>query len=149
MLKEFKAFAVKGNVVDMAVGVVIGAAFGGIVTNLVENIIMPPLGFIVGKVDFSNLFIPLDEKARKAAESVSPLEILKKDGGTAIKYGLFINSLLNFLIVALAIFMVVKFISRLLPPPPPAPPATKDCPQCAMAVPVKAVKCGHCQSALS
>lgn len=149
MLKEFKEFAIKGNVVDMAVGVVIGAAFGGIVSNLVENIIMPPLGFLVGKVDFTSLFIPLDEKARKAAESVSPLEVLKKDGGTAIKYGLFINSIINFMIVAFAIFMVVKLIARLRPPPPAAPPATKECPQCAMPVPVKAVKCGHCQSTLS
>jgi large conductance mechanosensitive channel len=144
MFKDFKEFAMKGNVVDMAVGVIIGAAFGKIISSLVADVIMPPLGKIIGNVDFSNLFYPLDDKAR-AAHS---LKELTDSGGAAIKYGVFINTALDFVIVAFAIFLVVKAINKVRPAPPPPPPATKDCPQCAMPVPLKAVKCGHCQSAL-
>lgn len=144
MLKDFKEFALKGNVVDLAVGVIIGAAFGKIVSSLVNDVLMPPLGKLIGNVDFSSLFYPLDEKA-KAAHS---LKELTDSGGAALKYGLFLNNVLDFLLVAFAIFVMVKIITKLRPAPPPPPPATKDCPQCAMAVPVKAVKCGHCQSAL-
>jgi large conductance mechanosensitive channel len=129
MLKEFKEFAVKGNAIDMAVGLVIGAAFGKIVSSLVNDIIMPPIGLLLGKVDFSSLAIHLNEK-------------------TAIKYGLFINTLLDFVIVAFAIFLVIKQVNRLKKAPPPAEPTTKDCPKCCSSIPVKASRCPHCTSDL-
>lgn len=148
MLKEFKEFAVKGNVVDMAVGVIIGAAFGKIVTSVVNQVIMPPLGLMTGNVDFSNKGVMLDEKAKAlAAQGLSVKEIVDK-GGSVLQYGAFINTVVDFVLVAIAIFVMVKLISRMRPPPPPPPPATKDCPQCAMPVPVKALKCGHCLSQL-
>jgi large conductance mechanosensitive channel len=162
MLKEFKAFIMRGNVVDLAVGVIIGAAFGSIVKSLVEDVLMPPLGLLIGKVDFSTLFVPLapipvkidevtklpiiDEVTKLPVHVTMTPDVLK--GFPAIRYGLFLNNVINFLIVAFAIFILIKLISRLMPPAPPPPPATKDCPQCCMAVPIKAVKCGHCQSAL-
>ena len=130
MLKEFKDFAVKGNAIDMAVGIVIGAAFGKIVTSLVNDIIMPPIGLLLGKVDFSGLVIQFNEK-------------------TAIKYGVFINTVLDFVIVAFAIFFVVKQINRLKKTPSPAAdPTTKDCPKCCSSIPVKATRCPHCTSEL-
>ena len=129
MLKEFKEFAVKGNAIDMAVGLVIGAAFGKIVTSLVNDIIMPPIGLLLGKVDFSTLAIHLNEK-------------------TAIKYGVFINSLLDFIIVAFAIFLVIKQINLLKKTPPPAEPTTKECPECCSTIPIKATRCLHCTSEL-
>ena len=130
LLKEFKDFAVKGNAIDMAVGIVIGAAFGNIVSSLVKDIIMPPIGFVVGQLDFSALAFKLNDK-------------------TAISYGLFINSLINFVIVAFAIFMVVKQINRLKKAPPPADPTTKDCPKCCTSIPIKASRCPHCTSQLA
>jgi large conductance mechanosensitive channel len=130
MLKEFRDFAVKGNAIDMAVGIVIGAAFGKIVTSLVNDIIMPPLGLLLGRMDFSSLAIHLNEK-------------------TAVKYGLFINTLLDFAIVAFAIFLVVKQMNRLKKAPPPADPTTKDCPRCCSAIPIKASRCPHCTSELA
>ena len=130
MLKEFKEFAVKGNAIDMAVGLVIGAAFGKIVTSLVNDIIMPPIGLLLGKMDFSSLAIQLNEK-------------------TAIKYGLFINNLIDFVIVAFAIFLVIKQINRLKKAPPPPEPSTKDCPKCCSSIPIKAVRCPHCTSELA
>jgi large conductance mechanosensitive channel len=130
LLKEFKDFAVKGNAIDMAVGIVIGAAFGNIVSSLVKDIIMPPIGFVVGQLDFSALAFKLNDK-------------------TAISYGLFINSLINFVIVAFAIFMVVKQINRLKKAPPPADPTTKDCPKCCTSIPIKASRCPHCTSELA
>lgn len=130
MLKEFKEFAVKGNAIDMAVGLVIGAAFGKIVTSLVNDIIMPPIGLLLGKVDFSSLAIHLNDK-------------------TAIKYGMFINNLLDFVIVAFAIFLVIKQINRLKKAPPPAEPSTKDCPKCCSSIPIKASRCPHCTSDLA
>lgn len=142
MFKEFKDFAVKGNVVDMAVGVIIGAAFGGIVTSLVNDVIMPPIGILVGKVDFKDKFIPLSDEAMRFTSSKAAMDA----GAPILRWGMFLNTLINFLFVAGAIFLVVKFINRLRPPAPPPPAATKDCPMCAMAVPIKAVKCGHCQS---
>jgi large conductance mechanosensitive channel len=157
MLKEFKAFVMRGNVVDLAVGVIIGAAFGKIVASLVADILMPPLGLLIGKVDFSSLYFllvpppttttidPITKIATTVPVTLTP-ELVKTL--PAIRYGEFCNNIINFLLVAAAIFMVVKLVARMMPPPPPPPPATKDCPQCAMAVPVKAVKCGHCQSAL-
>ncbi len=130
MLKEFKEFAMKGNVIDMAVGIVIGAAFGKIVTSLVNDIIMPPIGLLLGKVDFSSLMLQFNEK-------------------TAIKYGVFINNVLDFVIVAFAIFVVVKQINRLKKAPPPADPTTKDCPKCCSSIPIKATRCPHCTSELA
>jgi large conductance mechanosensitive channel len=130
MLKEFKEFAVKGNAIDMAVGLVIGAAFGKIVSSLVNDIIMPPIGLLLGKVDFSSLAIHLNEK-------------------TAIKYGMFINTLLDFVIVAFAIFLVIKQINRLKAAPPPAEPTTKDCPKCFTSISIKATRCPHCTSELA
>jgi len=130
MLKEFRDFAVKGNAIDMAVGIVIGAAFGKIVSSLVADIIMPPIGLLLGKMDFSTLAIHLNEK-------------------TAIKYGVFINNVLDFVIVAFAIFMVIKQINRLKKAPPPADPTTKDCPKCCTSIPIKASRCPHCTSELA
>lgn len=130
MLKEFQEFAVKGNAIDMAVGLVVGAAFGKIVTSLVNDIIMPPIGLLLGKVDFSSLAIHLNEK-------------------TAVKYGSFINTVLDFVIVAFAIFLVVKQINRLKKAPPPAEPKLKDCPKCYSSIPIKASRCPHCTSELA
>ncbi len=127
MLKEFREFAVKGNAIDMAVGLVIGAAFGKIVTSLVNDIIMPPIGWLVGRVDFSSLTIQINAK-------------------TVIKYGAFINSVIDFAIVAFAIFLVVKQINRLKA----APTATaKDCPKCCSSIPIQATRCPHCTSELA
>lgn len=143
IVKEFREFAVKGNAIDMAVGLVIGAAFGKIVTSLVNDVIMPPIGLLLGKVDFSSLFLNL---------SGTPYETLKaaKDAGAAtLNYGLFINTLLDFVIVAFAIFLVVKQINRLKKAPPPADPGTKDCPKCCFSIPIKATRCPHCTSDLA
>ena len=126
MLKEFREFAVKGNAVDMAVGIIIGAAFGKVVTSLVNDIIMPPIGMLLGRVDFSSLAIALNEK-------------------TAIKYGAFLNNILDFLIVAFCIFLVVKQMNR-LKPAPAAAPATKSCPQCLSTIPIEAMRCAYCTS---
>ena len=144
MLKEFKEFAVKGNVIDMAVGVVIGGAFGKIVSSFVSDVLMPPIGLLLGKVDFSNLFINLSGK------SVETLAEAKKAGIPTLNYGVFLNTTIDFLIVAFAIFLVVKQINRLKrePAPAPAEPTTKDCPQCCTAVPIKAVRCPHCTSTI-
>lgn len=133
MLKEFKDFAMKGNVVDMAVGIVIGAAFGKIVSSLVADVIMPPIGVLMGNVDFSSLVITLREKTADAP-------------AVTIKYGVFINTVIDFVIVAFAIFMVIKQMNRLKKPAPPAEPTTKDCPKCLMTIPLKATRCGHCTS---
>jgi len=144
MLKEFKEFASKGNVIDLAVGVVIGAAFGKIVTSFVSDVLMPPIGLVLGKVDFSNLFINLSSKpAETLAEA-------KKLGIPTLNYGVFLNTTIDFLIVAFAIFLVVKRVNRLKREPAPAPvePTTKECPQCCTAVPIKAVRCPHCTSAI-
>ena len=130
MLKEFKEFAVKGNAIDMAVGLVIGAAFGGIVTSLVNDVLMPPIGLVLGKVDFSSLAIRLNEK-------------------TAINYGVFVNNVIDFVIVALAIFVVVKQINLLKQAPPPAEPATKECPKCFSSISKKATRCPNCTSELA
>ena len=129
MLKEFQEFAVKGNAIDMAVGIVIGAAFGKIVTSLVNDVIMPPIGLLLGRMDFSGLVVQLNEK-------------------TAVKYGMFINTVLDFVIVAFAIFLVVKQINRLKKTPPPADPTTKECPQCCSMIPIKALRCPHCTAEL-
>lgn len=143
MLKEFKAFAMRGNVMDMAVGIIIGAAFGKIVSSLVEDVMMPPLGQLLGKVDFSGLFISLSGK------SYDTLKAAKEAGVATISYGIFLNNVINFLIVAFAVFIVVQQVNRWTKKPEaPAAPTTKDCPQCAMSIPIGAKRCGHCTSQL-
>ena len=144
MLKEFKEFAMRGNVMDLAVGVIIGAAFGKIVTSLVEDVLMPPIGQLVGKVDFSGLFISLGGK------SYDTLKAAKEAGVATLNYGIFLNNVINFLIVAFVVFLVVQQMNRLTKKPVPVPvPTTKDCPQCAMPIPVAAKRCGHCTTQLA
>jgi large conductance mechanosensitive channel len=140
VLKEFKAFAMRGSVLDLAVGVIIGAAFGKVVSSLVDDVLMPPLGRLIGKVDFSNLYINLSGTHYDTFAEA-------KAHGVALSYGNFINTIINFLIVAFAIFVLVRAVNRWMPKPP-APVTTRDCPQCAMAIPVAAKKCGHCTSAV-
>jgi large conductance mechanosensitive channel len=144
MLNEFKEFISRGNVLDLAVGVIIGAAFGKIVTTLVESVIMPPIGLILGRIDFSSIFLVLDASKGIPAS----LADAKARGIPVIAYGQFINDIVSFLIVALAVFILVKQVNRLRRPAPTTAPATKDCPYCLMAVPLKAAKCGHCTSEL-
>jgi len=141
VLKEFKEFAMRGSVLDLAVGVIIGAAFGKVVSSLVEDVLMPPIGRLVGHVDFSNLFISLSDKHAEtlAAAKVAAIPTLN--------YGNFLNTIINFLIVAFAVFLLVRSVNKWLPKPP-APATTKDCPQCAMPIPLGAKKCGHCTSAV-
>jgi large conductance mechanosensitive channel len=141
VLKEFKEFAMRGSVLDLAVGVIIGAAFGKVVSSLVDDILMPPLGRLIGRVDFSSLFINL------SGTHFDSLAEAKKASAATLNYGLFINTIINFLIVAFAIFLVVRLANKWLPKPAP-PVTTKDCPQCAMPIPLAAKKCGHCTSAV-
>jgi large conductance mechanosensitive channel len=144
VLKEFKEFAMRGNVMDLAVGVIIGAAFGKIVSSLVEDLLMPPLGQLLGKVDFSGLYFSLDGK------SYDSLTAAKAAHAATLNYGVFLNTVVNFLIVAFCVFLMVKWINRFLAKPAPvAAPTTKDCPQCAMAIPLAAKRCGHCTSQLA
>jgi large conductance mechanosensitive channel len=144
MLKEFKEFIMKGNVLDLAIAVIIGGAFGAIVTSLVGDILMPPLGLAMGKVDFKDLFISLNGQA------YASLAAAKTAGAPVIAYGQFINTVINFLIIAFVIFMIVKQANRFKKPAPaPAAPVTKDCPFCASAIPLKAVRCPLCTSALT
>lgn len=149
MLKEFKEFAVRGNVVDMAVGIIIGAAFGTIVNSLVADILMPPIGLLLGNIDFSNLFIVLREGS-KAAGPYASLAAAKAAGAVTINYGFFINTIITFLIVAFAVFLLVRNINRLKrQEQAPSPvPATKDCPFCVSTIPIKATRCPHCTSEL-
>jgi large conductance mechanosensitive channel len=143
MLKEFKAFAMRGNVLDLAVGVIIGAAFGAVVTSLVSDIIMPPIGKLMGNLDFKDLFFALDGKVYESLDAV------KKAGAPVIAYGAFINTIVNFLIVAFAIFLLVKQVNRFNKPAAvPAAPPTKDCQFCGMAIPLKAIRCPQCTSDL-
>jgi large conductance mechanosensitive channel len=144
MLKEFKEFAMRGNVMDLAVGVIIGAAFGKIVASLVDDVIMPPIGRLLGHVDFSNLFVSLN------GTHYDTLAAAKAAAAPTVNYGLFLNTLINFLIVALAVFLVVQQVNRWgRKPAPAAAPTTKDCPQCAMAIPLAAKRCGHCTTQLA
>lgn len=149
MFKEFKEFAIKGNVIDMAVGIIIGAAFGTIVTSLVADIIMPPIGLLLGKVDFANLFFVLKEGAT-VPPPYATIADAKKAGAVTLNYGLFINTITSFIIVAFAIFFMVKNINRLKreKEAPPAVPTTKECPYCLSVVPIKAVRCPNCTSDL-
>jgi large conductance mechanosensitive channel len=142
MLKEFREFAMKGSVVDLAIGVIIGAAFGKIVDSLVNDIIMPPIGRALGGVDFTNMFVAL------SGGEFPTLKAAKDAGAATINYGVFINTVVNFLIVALCLFAVVKAMNSMRRQQPATAPAptTKNCPQCQMEIPIKAVKCGHCTS---
>ena len=142
MFKEFKEFAVRGNVMDMAVGIIIGAAFGQIVNSFVQDVLMPPIGRLLGHVDFSNLFVSLN------GQHYDTVAAAKAAGAATINYGLFLNTVVNFLIVAFAVFLLVRQVNRLAPKPAPAPPATRDCPYCLSAVLPKATRCPHCTSEL-
>jgi large conductance mechanosensitive channel len=142
MYNEFKEFIMRGNVVDLAVGVVIGAAFGKIVTSFVEDILMPPIGLALGNVDFSNLFINLSGKDYPSVAAA------KAAGAATLNYGIFFNNILTFVIIAFAIFLLIKQINRMQKPAPAAAPTTKECPYCLSAVPLKATKCAHCASEL-
>lgn len=141
MWKEFKEFVMRGNVVDMAVGIIIGAAFGKIVTSLVSDVIMPPIGLILGKVDFSSLFISL-------SGHYDTLTAAKAAGAPTVNYGVFLNTVIDFVIVAFVIFLLVKQVNRLKKAPLPAPPNTKDCPYCKTSIPIGAVRCPNCISDL-
>jgi large conductance mechanosensitive channel len=156
MLKEFREFAVKGNVTDMAVGIIIGGAFGKIATSLVNDVIMPPIGMLLGKTPFSDLFLPLSSTLVTEAQNKHlPLNTLadyKAAGIPTINYGLFINTVLDFVIVAFCIFLVVRQMNRLkkyLPGEEPEEPTTKTCPECLSTIPVKAKRCAHCTSPLA
>jgi large conductance mechanosensitive channel len=140
MLEEFKKFAMRGNVVDMAVGIVIGAAFGKIVTSFVKDMLMPPLGKIMGGVDFSNLFINLSDG------TFATLAAAQEAGAATLNYGIFINTVLDFIIVAFAIFMVIKAMNKLKAEEPPKAPNTKSCPQCISDIPIAAKRCKFCTS---
>jgi large conductance mechanosensitive channel len=145
MWEDFKKFAMRGNVIDLAVGVVVGAAFGNIVKSVVDHLIMPPIGLLTGGIDFSKHYIKL--KGPTVPGTYATPEELEKAGAVLIRYGLVINSLVSFLIVAFAVFLLVRGVER-LHRHKPAPPTTKDCPECAMAIPVQALRCGHCTSEL-
>lgn len=149
VLKEFREFAVKGNVMDMAVGIIIGAAFGTIVKSLVDDILMPPFGLLFGNVDFSELFIILKDGAMGAVDYAT-LADAKTDGAVTINYGLFISSLISFLIVAFALFFLIKSINRLKRAEPVVvkAPSTKECPQCFSIIHIKAIRCPNCTSQL-
>jgi len=140
MLKEFREFAMRGNVVDMAVGIIIGAAFGKIVTSLVNDVIMPPIGMLLGGADFSNLFLNLgggDYPSLAAAQDA---------GAATLNYGVFLNTILDFVIVAFALFLVIKQMNRLRRAEPAAAPTTRDCPRCLSKIPLKASRCAYCTS---
>ena len=149
MLKEFKEFAMRGNVVDMAVGIIIGAAFGTIVSSLVADVLMPPIGLLLGSVDFSNLFVVLKQGA--LAGPYASLADAQKAGAVSINYGLFINTIIKFVIVAFAVFLLIRSINRLKrKEEAPAPPAsTKECPYCLSAIAIKATRCPQCTSNLT
>jgi large conductance mechanosensitive channel len=148
MFKEFKEFAMRGNVVDMAVGIIIGAAFGTIVKSLVADIIMPPIGLLLGNVDFSNLFIVL--KGAAAGDAFASLADAQKAGAVTLNYGLFINTIISFLIVAFAIFLLIKGLNKMKreEEAPPEEPTTKECPSCLSTISIKATRCAHCTSDL-
>jgi large conductance mechanosensitive channel len=146
MLKEFKAFVMRGNVLDLAVGIIIGGAFGTIVKSLVDDVIMPPIGLALGNVDFTNLFLML-KPGLKATPPYPTLADAQAAGAVTINYGSFINNVVTFIIVAFAVFLIVRMANR-LKPQDVATPSTKDCPYCRMAIPVSATRCPHCTSDL-
>jgi large conductance mechanosensitive channel len=148
MLKEFKEFALRGNAIDMAVGIIIGAAFGTIIGTMVSDVLMPPIGLLLGNVDFSNLFLVLKEG--KIAGPYATVAAAKGAGAVTLNYGLFVNTVINFLIVAFAIFFLIRGMNALKKKEeaPPAVPTTKECPHCLSIIPIKATRCGHCTSEL-
>ena len=147
MLKEFKAFALRGNVLDLAVGIIIGASFGTIVKSLVDDIIMPPVGLALGNVDFADLFVLL-KAGPKAPPPYASIADANAAGAVTMNYGQFINNVITFIIVAFAVFLVVRMANRLKPQDASAAPATKDCPYCRMAIPAAASRCPHCTTEL-
>lgn len=146
MVKEFRDFIMRGNVIDLAVALIIGAAFGAIVTSLVADIIMPPIGLLLGKVDFANLFLVLKDGA-KAAGPYASLEDAKAAGAVTVNYGVFVIKVVTFIIVAFVVFMLIRAMARLRPREAPAA-TTKECPFCLSVVPLKATRCPHCTSEL-
>jgi large conductance mechanosensitive channel len=148
MLKEFKEFAMRGNVVDMAVGIIIGAAFGTIVKSLVDDVLMPPIGLLLGNVDFSNLFIVLKQGA--VAGPFATLAEAQKAGAVTLNYGVFANTIISFIIVAFAVFMLIRALNKMKreEEAPPEEPTTKECSHCLSTVPLKATRCAHCTSEL-
>jgi len=142
MMKEFREFAMRGSVLDLAIGVIIGAAFGAIVNSFVNDVIMPPIGLLLGKADFSSLFINL------SGQTYPSLKAAKDAGAAVIGYGAFLNTVLNFVIISFVIFLIVKQVNRMKRPEPAAAPTTRDCPYCTMAVSRKATRCPHCTSEL-
>jgi large conductance mechanosensitive channel len=142
MLKEFREFAMKGNAIDLAIGVIIGAAFGKIVDSLVKDVLMPPIGKLLGGVDFSSLFLVL------GGGTFPSLKAAQDAGAATLNYGIFVNAVINFLIIAFSLFVVVKAMNTMKRAEAAAAPTTKSCPQCLMEVPVAAKKCGHCTSAI-
>ncbi|MFO0705318.1 MAG: large conductance mechanosensitive channel protein MscL [Nitrospira sp.] len=140
MLKEFRDFAMKGNVLDMAIGVIIGGAFGKIVSSLVSDVLMPPLGLLMGKVDFSSLFVNLSGTPQLS------LVAAKAAGAPTLNYGVFLQTVFDFIIIAFVIFMLVKQVNRFKKEVPAGPPTTKDCPHCLSTIPIKATRCAHCTS---
>jgi large conductance mechanosensitive channel len=147
MLKEFKAFALRGNVLDLAVGIIIGGAFGTIIKSLVDDILMPPIGLALGNVDFANLFLLL-KAGPKAAPPYASIADAQAAGAVTINYGQFINNIVAFIIIVFAVFLIVRAANRLKPQDADAAPATKDCPYCRMAIPVGATRCPHCTTEL-
>ena len=145
MGKDFRDFIMRGNVVDLAVGVIIGAAFGAIVGSLVNDVIMPPIGLALGHVDFSNLYLLL-EPGTKAAPPYTSLAEAKAAGAVTLNYGLLVNAVVSFILVAFAVFLFVRAAARLQRPDPAAPPTTKPCPACTMSIPLQATRCPHCTS---
>lgn len=143
MLQEFKKFIMRGNVFDLAVGIIIGGAFGKIVTSFVNDILMPPIGALLGKVDFTNLFISL------TGEKYASLAAAQEAGAATINYGMFFNTILDFVIVALVIFLLVRQVNKLKKEEPAAAPTTKSCPYCFTDIPIKATRCPHCTSQLN
>lgn len=143
MWKEFKEFAVKGNAIDLAVGVIIGAAFGKIVSSIVEDLLMPPIGRVVGNLDFSNLYVSLSDKVRPGLALVEAKKL-----GPVFAYGNFITIAINFVIVAFCIFLLVRGINKMKRQSPTAAPVVKDCPACTMSIPIKATRCPHCTTEL-
>lgn len=148
MWNDFKAFVMRGNVLDLAVGVIIGAAFGSIVKSLVDDVIMPPIGLATGGLDFSSQFLLLKAGAKVPPPYVSPAAA-KEAGAVTLNYGLFLNNVISFLIVAVAVFLLVRAVNRLYQKPAPATPDTKPCPYCTMTVSNAATRCPHCTSQLA
>ena len=148
MFKEFKEFAMRGNVMDMAVGIIIGAAFGAIVGSLVADVLMPPIGMLLGNVDFSELFVVLQQGA--TAGPYATIEAAKTAGAVTLNYGLFINAIVKFIIVAFAVFLMIRSLNKLkkAEPAPAAVPTTKECPHCCSTIAIKATRCAFCTAEL-